>query len=488
MKRFLKLFFSVLAAILGIVDAGAFVAADATAGAAAINDTTAGGIQDGSAPAGNARAAAGQDAQGVHAVTQPNAGITTDTVRLGAEGLIEDPIDQMVTKMFQSAVAVDQICRHIQNVKQNGMRYSFWSVDTREIEGLITAGLAAASDSLTATLTLDNSNIVDPTDLIVIPSIKGYVAGTATPKALVPLILYVQSVGSGNQVVVQSVNGPLGTYLGFPAIADDTKFYRLGHAASEGDVQTTPYAALPEPDELYMQIFKTQVMESTISIDSDKKVNWSLNDQNELALYNLRKEIELSYIFGVKGYIRNTATKRYVYTCSGIIQQIVEKGTVISYDETNPAMDFTTEAELLTRIVKPIFLGNSGSATRYMFAGSDFVAKVAGIPNVSRQIGATESLRKFGIDWKTLQFMSWQIECYQHPLLDEIGLSKCAFVLDLPHVRKNVFRTMTQDVLDLIKAGIFDGKSTVWTEISSIGLKYPKCHAFIYEATDYAPA
>ena len=41
-------------------------------------------------------------------------------------------------------------------------------------------------------------------------------------------------------------------------------------------------------------------MESTISIDSDKKVSWSLADQQELALYNMRKEIELSYIYGVK--------------------------------------------------------------------------------------------------------------------------------------------------------------------------------------------
>ena len=486
MKTLIKILLSVAAVLLGVVDASAFVAADATAGAAAINDTTAGGIQDGSAPAGNARAAVGQDQQGVHATTQANVGITTDAERLGAPGLLDDPIDEIVTKMFQSAVAVDQICRHIQNVKQNGMRYSFWSVDTREIKGTVTGG-CAATDALTATIAVDNGNIVDPTDIIVFPGIKGYKPGTNTPTDNIPLCCYVQGV-SGNYLTIQSINGQTLTYLGIPAIANDSVFYRLGHAASEGDVQTTPYAALPEPDELYMQIFKTQVMESTISIDSDKKVNWSLSDQNELALYNLRKEIELSYIFGVKNYIRNTVTKRYVYTCAGIIQQIVEKGTVITYDESDPSTDFATEAELLTKIVKPIFLGNSGSATRYMFAGSDFVAKVAGIPNVSRQIGATESLRKFGIDWKTLQFMSWQIECYQHPLLDEVGLSKCAFVLDLPHVRKNVFRSLTQDILELIKAGIFDGKSTVWTEISSIGLKYPKCHAFIREAGQYDPA
>ena len=131
-------------------------------------------------------------------------------------------------------------------------------------------------------------------------------------------------------------------------IPKSTKVYRLGHAASEGDVQTTPYAALPEPDELFMQIFKTQVMESTISIDSEMKVNWSLADQQELALYNMRKEIELSYIYGVKGYFRDLNTKRYVYTCSGVIQQILEKGTVI-FDAFN-----NDGKLLLTDVVKTI--------------------------------------------------------------------------------------------------------------------------------------
>ena len=41
--------------------------------------------------------------------------------------------------------------------------------------------------------------------------------------------------------------------------------------------------------------------------------------------------------------------------------------------------------------------------------------------------------------------------------------------------------------MELIKTGVYDGKSTVWTEISALGLKYPKCHAFIREASQFAP-
>lgn len=463
--------------LFGVFDASCFLA-DAAAGAAAVNAGSA------------ARGVAGVDDSGVHTMTQANYGLVTDTERLGADGLIDDPVDKMIVKMYQSAVPVDQICRHLPQTKQNSMRYSFWSVDTRPIEGKVTEAYSAPSTGgvVQGEISVEDANIFDKTDLIVVPGVKGYRYNSAvSPKTTYsPLVLYVVDIKSNNKLIVQSVNGSYVDMKGastIPNIPTGSVIYRLGHAASEGDVQTTPYAALPMPDQLHMQIFKTQVMESTISIDSDKKVNWSLSDQNELALYNMRKEIELAYIYGVKGYFREETSKRYVYTCSGAIQQILEKGTVISYDESS-----LTEKSLLNGIVKPVFLKNSGSSTRYMFAGSDIVASIALLPSVAKQMNATQTLRKFGIDWKTIQFMSWQINLYQHPLLDEIGLSKCAFVLDLANVRKEVFRSMTSDILDLIKSGIFDGKSTVWTEISSIALKYPKTHAFVYEPSQFNPA
>ena len=472
-KGFLSLFLTIVCAIFGIVDASAAVmaASAASVGAAAINAD------------GSARATVGADGAAIHTTTNvAQGGLNTDTIRLGSD-LIDDPIDQLVVKMFQSAVAVDQICRHLTQVKQNGMRFSFWSVDTRPVADTVSTAFAAVSTGYTGTLVVSNPNMFDKTDVLVVPTVLGYDfnSGTRSTKS-VPLNLYIKEI-TDSGLVVQAVNGDYSTTaIGIPAIPAGTRIFRLGHAASEGDVQTTPYAAIPEPDELFMQIFKTQVMESTISIDSDKKVSWSLADQQELALYNMRKEIELSYIYGVKGYFREQTSKRYVYTCSGVLQQILEKGNVISYTAGS-----LTEASLMSSIVKPIFLGNSGSSTRYMFAGSDLVAEIAVLPGVQRQMGATQVLRKFGMDWKTLQFMSWQINLYQHPLMDEIGLSRCAIVLDLPHVRKNVFRSLTTDVLELIKTGVYDGKSTVWTEISALGLKYPKCHAFIREVSQFAP-
>lgn len=473
LNYFLSAVLSAVCAIFGIVDVSAVMTADsaaaAIAGASTVNAD------------GNSSAVVGHEGVGVHLKNGSN-GLNTDDIRLGSPDLIDDPIDRAIVKMFQSAVAVDQICRHLKQVKQNGMRYSFYSVDTRPIKDTLAEDFATANGR--GKLIVTNSNIFDKTDEIVIPSVTEC-NGLIGSAALVPLHLYVESVGVDDNgkhfLMVSPINCENNVIpdIEIPT-GGEVVIYRLGHAASEGDVQTTPFSALPEPDEFFMQIFKTQVMETSISAESDKKVDWTINDQQELALYNLRKEIELCYIYGCKGYFRDQVTKRYVYTCAGIIQQILEKGNVIHYVDTTDGVDTPlTDKALMEVIAKPIFLGNSGSATRYMFAGTDLVTKIATIPSVTRQMGATEVKREFGIDWSTIRLMSWSLQLYHHPLLDEIGLSRCAFVLDLPYVRKNVFRSLKEDVLELVKAGVYDGKSSVWTEISSIALKYPKCHAYI---------
>jgi hypothetical protein len=389
--------------------------------------------------------------------------------------LIEDPVDREIVKMFHSAFPVDQICRHLPQGEQKGMRYAFYSVDERPIKDTVKTALTSTTGS--ATLVVNNPDMFSVSDTIVVPSVLEH--GSTKQ----PLRLYVSAVNT-NDITVQPIYvQTTSTAMTIPAIGENTAIYRLGRAAAEGEVQTEVWSTLPEKDELFMQIFKTQISESTIMAMSEKEADWTFNDQEELALRDMRKCIELSYIYGTKGYFVDTKKKKYVYTCAGIIQQILERGTLISYTDA-----ITKEADLITDVVKPIFTGNSGSASRYLFGGSDFVSMIATIEGIQKQMDATQVFRKFGVDWKAIQFMSWQLNLVQHPLLDELGLSKCAFVLDLPYVKKQTAVKLSKDALELKKAGIFDGQSTVWTEISSIALKYAKTHAFIYATDQFNPA
>lgn len=454
---------AVVCAFLGIVDSSAMIAAFPVA----TDDTTP-----------NPTATNGVDGVGKHY----NGALDTDLARRESPELIDDPIDRVVTKMYRSAVEIDQILRSIGYVNQNGMRFSYFAVDTREVETEVSATTQTSTTSQVA-IKVQNPRIFDPTDIVRVKGVKGFNAdGTQSELSL---NLYVVEVGT-DQITVQAVNGkPLAGTVGgmeVPAIAQGTILYRLGHAASEGDMQTAPYNALPLPTENYMQIFKTQTMQSSIAIESDKKVDWKPSDNEELAIYNLRKEIEATYLFGVKGYFRNHSTMRYVYTTAGILQQLIENGgALIQFGEGAGTEDddlAKLDDNALIDIMNQVFIGNSGSNERYMWAGSGLLAALAKIPNIQRQMDANQTERKFGIKFKTIEYLSFSLLVKMHPLLDEYGFSNCFFVLDMPLIKKHVFRSMTKDILNLKQAGLYDGDSAVWTEISAPAVRYPKCHAF----------
>lgn len=446
-------------------------------------DSNGDGAGDGTiqTPDGAEKRADGPEGKHVHGEAHD-----TDVDREYSRGLIHDPIDREIVKMYQSAIPIDQITRMSPAQQVKGMRYWFYSADTRPIKGTITSAIAAGANPPAVTVTVDQSNILDWTDVIIFPTVKGWdpVAGSFTSD--VPLHAYVVK-GDGTGLILVAINGQPqqdsgeGDVTVFPAIASGTAFVRLGHAASEGDVQTAPYTALPTKREQFMQIFKSQTLESTISLDSEREVNWTPTDTDELNIHNMRKEIELTYLFGVKGYFRNDTTRRMVYTTDGIVPQILRNGRTWVWDEAAAANGPIDEDGLID-LTKYIFTGNNGSSDRLMLAGSGFIAKIAKIPSIQKTLDANSVERVLGYSWHKIVTNFGTLHLMMHPLFDQVGddFTNKAIVIDKQYLSKRVFRSMTRTQLDLITAGIYDGKSTVLTEISSVILKYGQCHALLH--------
>ena len=434
-----------------------------------------------------ADAVVGQDGtlKAQHVMGEP---LTTDISRKVEEDFIKDPVDRIVTKFRQSAVPLDQICRIAGAKQENGMRFQYYSVDTRPIQDAVASAVTAVAVSSTssqvnasAKISVYKPEMWDETDLILVDQ-AGFTGTTINTTAhsasfYQRLILYVTKVESDG-ITVQAFNGselsgnPYGV-KGIPAIAKDTELYRIGHASSEGEVQSAPYSAVPVKEEQFMQIFKAQVQLSSIQIESDKEVDWNMTDLEEINLTNFRREEEAAFLFGEKAYLRNEISRNYVYTCKGIFAQLLDKG------QTCQVPTLMTESSWID-ICKTIFTGNSGAPDRYVFVGSGLMAKLSKIESISRQIDATASERIYGYTWTKVVTNFGTLHFYLHPLLDEYGYTNYGLVIDTQYLSKRVFRSLTRDILDLKKAGIFDGDATVLTEISSIVLKYPKCHKLLY--------
>lgn len=402
-------------------------------------------------------------------------GLTEETMRKEVPDLILDTVDQRITKMRPSATPLDQIMRHATAKQAGTMRFEYYSIDIRPVSATVTTKHDAVTTQDYADLVVDNGKMFDVTDTIYVPSITGFTeAGAASTKALV---LYVVAV-TGNTLKVQAANGGAGTAANagamyVPEIAASTKIYRMARAAAEGEVQTSPYSAMPTKVGNYCQIFKCQVGMTTIAAMSDTEVPWTPSEIEEQALYEFRMAMEASYLFGVKSYFYDSLKKKYVYTTEGVVNLI---GKEIEYPAT------MTNADVVD-IHKDIFTGNSGSRRRIMLAGSGFVASWSKIGTVEKQLEAGNTVLAWGIEWKSVRSNFGETLLLQHDLLDMYGFEDKAIVIDPQYLDKWVFRAMKRDVLDLLKAGTYDGSMAVLTEMSGPALRYPGVHAILVPAS-----
>lgn len=432
----------------------------------------------------------GVDNAGKHATDQVK---DTDFERQeGDEDYIIDPVDKQLLKMKPSETPIDVITRSSRPVQTKGMRYKYYAVDTRRIMCEVTAVdiTTAAETGALIKLTIDKPSVIDVTDVIMLPDVYGCDAqGNVYEDGTVCLNLRV--IDKEDDVIFcrainafdNAANGLEGTTvlkqgtvdLGTNIVAG-IKVVRLGHAASEGDAKSVPYSALPLKSENYMQKFMSQTLQSNISIETDNEAGWKPTDDDELCAENMKKEIELTYIFGKKGYKLDTKKNEYVYTTSGMVEQIVSNGgMVLTYDIDNFGNDEAID------ILHQTFVGNSGSNNRMLLAGSGFIAALSKINDVQRQIDATQTEVVYGFTWRKWVSNFGTLNLLRLPVLDEIGgrWSNSAFIIDPQYLEKRVFKALNRYELALKESGQYDGKSNVLMEISSICLKYAKCHGII---------
>lgn len=403
-----------------------------------------------------------------------SAGADTDVARALVPDLISDAFDDKVVKMGFTAGKINAMAREIGYRPIKSMVYGYYSVDLRQIKGTLSAEVVLASKDLgrttpaRKTITVADNAIFDKTDVISFKGVNGYnAAGKELP--YVTLNARVCKVeDDGVTLTVQFLNAnPAGQTI--PA---NTEIFILGHAAAEIDASTVPYAALPEKSEQYMQKFMVQSLISSVMMESDKEVEWSKADINELLMQQFIEDIEKFYVFGVKSYTFDTTTKLHTRTTSGIIEQMIEGGSKVIdlYKEDLKYADFLSA-------INETFIGNTGSPKRYMFNGANVAPAIWGISDITKMANVKEFKDTFGYDFTGFDMLGYQLVHVPYPLLDKMERPDWSIVLDRQYVERRVFRSLDETILELKKTGAYDGESTVWSEISSVILKYPQVHA-----------
>ena len=406
---------------------------------------------------------------GKHVVDGP---LTTDLTREGAPDLLLNEIDQQIVKIRPMATPIDQISRYGGSKHAGSMVVDFYSVDTKPTKAKLTVDIEAVSTASsgsqpTTIIHSSNDEIFDPTDTILVKGTPGYERDGVTESGQ-DLMLYVLA-RDNNGITVMTVNGPTvgGVENCIPGVFEGSDLIRMGRAASELDVQSPQFEALPHKSRNLCQIFKMQVEQSTLQRLSNKEVGWTMSDQEEAAVYDMRMGMEKSFLFGVARQLWDNNKKEHIYFTGGIWSQA---GKDIFLESSS---EFSTSG--MVDLMKEAFTGNAGSKRKILIGGSDLISRISKL-DYTRVITANQHVSKWGIDFTELRSKFGCLYVLLSEVFDEMGMKECGMIIDPEYIQKYTHIPFSTEQLNLKKSGVRNVDALVMTEASCLVLRYPKAH------------
>lgn len=398
---------------------------------------------------------------GTHVADGP---MTVAAVNEAAAGLMRSEIDQRVTMIRPMSTPVDQISRMVGARPASSMVVDYYSVDTKPVTARLLSAPEASTGSYngvtTYALDTDRNTIFARSETLLIPSVK--VTNKAGVK--VPLMLFVTK-GCGEEApVVVNVNGKESDLQGLTA---GTEVVRMGRAASELEVQTPQFDALPVKSTNYCQIFKAQIEQSLYAKLSAKEVGWTFSDQEEVAVMDMRMGMEKNFLFGSKARLSHPTNFDDVLMTEGIWNQT-------NHDFTYDSSSFS-EANLI-KLMREAFTGEAaGSSRKILIGGSGFMELLSQL-NYTRVVSTSESVSRWGINFTELHSKFGQLYVVFSEVFDQCGHPYDGMVIDPEYMTKYVHVPFHVDLIDLQSTGTRNTQALVATEASCLVLRHPKAH------------
>lgn len=397
---------------------------------------------------------------------------TLPLINENAPGLLQNTIDRRIVRVRPMSTPVDQLSRCAAARAAKSMTVEFYSVDTKEYAAKLKAATEAASGAgteqqpFTITLQTDNDHIFELSETVLIPSQPGY---DAEGNASGHLVLYVTGKDSNGVKMVPLNAKKVKSNYSVAAMAAGTSIVRMGRAATELDVQTAQFSALPQKDSNNCQIFKMQIEQSTLARIANKEVGWNFSDQEEAAIIDMRMGMEKNFLFGHRTTFFDPAKNEPVYFTGGIWAQ-AGKDLELNLDQ----LDETKMVDVCALA----FTGNSGSKRKILMAGTEFLNALSKMKTV-RLLSNTETKVKWGIEFKEIVTNYGTLYVVHNEIFDQCGHSADALIIDPDYLTKYVHIPFRAESLDLRRSGVRNTDAVVLTEASCLVLRYPDAHVRI---------
>ena len=212
----------------------------------------------------------------------------------------------------------------------------------------------------------------------------------------------------------------------------------------------------------------TQVEESVIHDLLKKKVAMDFAVYKEQTLWDFKRSMELTNLFGTGGYGKN-AKGEVVHLSTGLWWQMTEQSTV-DFSDAMTDQDWNT-------LGRSIFEGNNGADRRLLFAGNGLLEQIANVKVYQKQLEAKNTEMVLGLRVFKIETPFGELLVKPMGSLFEGYFSRCGMVIDPNFVTKYIMEPLQQTSLELDKTGQRRVKNAVRIhETYSLFLENLPCH------------
>lgn len=387
---------------------------------------------------------------GTHITGTP---LTTEQASAASPSLLTNAIDNAIVKVRPMATPLDQISRLGNTRPVDSMEVDYYSVDTRADRDKVTefgkARDVEGAQGNVYKLSVEHPSRFEASDTFTCIDNPG------------EHVFYIIEKRSDGTLIAACADEAI--------LNAETEIIRMGRAATQLDVQTPQFAALPTKSTNFCQIFKMQIEQSIVMKMSHKEIGWDFNDQQEAAVYDMRLGMEKQFLFGIKGKIYDPVKAETVTMTGGVWKQAGR--------EINVNLD-SFDSSALVDMLRSTFAENSGSRRKVLMAGSDLISALNKIEH-THVITARDQVTAWGIDFSELQSKFGKLYVVYSDIFDVMGMPGNGLIVDPEYIQKHVFIPFSAETLDLRGSGQRNTEALVMTEASCLTLRYPEAHARI---------
>ena len=410
-------------------------------------------------------------AGGKHVINEP---LTVALTNVESPDLLVNEIDRRLVKIRPMATPIDQLSRWAGAKKSGSMVVDYYSVDTRPTSTKVTRSVEGCSDNVGASrfqkvqLPVENADLFEASETVLVRGVGGYKPDGKTKSNQDQVLYVLRKSEDGASISAVTVNGQtIGEFENcIPTIPEGTMLVRMGRAASELDVQTPQFEALPQKSQNYCQIFKMQIEQSTLQKIANKEVGWTFSDQEEAAIYDMRLGMEKNFLFGVKSRVEDPGKHETIMLTGGIWDQA---GGEFHYKKSS-----LTQKSMIS-MMRQAFTGNAGNKRKVLIGGSGLIELLNQMEQ-TKVVMAGENIVKWGIDFSEMHSKFGKLYILLSEVFDECGMEYNGMIIDPEYLQKYSHIPFTTEQLNLKQAGVRNTDALVLTEASCMTLRYPKAH------------